>query len=57
MIDIDEKIAIVQAYIKTRKDVDVTINLNMPYDLPKLLIAYDAAVRWFKENNVKISMV
>ena len=57
MNNLNDKIAIVQLYIKTRKDVDVDIRLDNPLDIPKLLIAYDVAVQWFKDNNVKISML
>lgn len=53
--NIKEMIAIVQIYIKQRKDKDVEIAIRNPIDLIKLTEAYNIANLWLTENNAKIT--
>ena len=52
---IEEMIAIVQIYIKQRKDKDVSIAIRNPIDILKLTEAYNIANNWLIENNAKIT--
>ena len=52
---IEEMIAIVQIYIKQRKDKDVSIAIRNPIDILKLQRAYNIANEWLTENNAKIT--
>ena len=52
---IEEMIAIVQIYIKQRKDKDVSIAIRNPIDIFKLTEAYSIANNWLIENNAKIT--
>jgi hypothetical protein len=61
MPTIKEKIALVQSYIKHRKDVEVDINLEQfDYDVFsvfKLNQAYDTAYKWFMDNNGRVEVL
>jgi len=54
MPSIQEKVAVVTAYINHRKNVEVEINIdNFNYDpigVMKLNVAYTYAVNWFQNN-------
>lgn len=56
MASIKEMIAIVQTYIHIRKDVEVNIVIEHPVDIIKLKEAYDIAIAWMTENNVKLKL-
>lgn len=56
-MDIKEMIAVVQAYINHRKDLEVDININQfrdPINILKLKEAYDISLEWFRNNNGSI---
>jgi hypothetical protein len=53
----EEMIAIVQCYIKIRKDKDIDIIIRNERDLLLLIKAYNIASIWLKNNNVKINMI
>ena len=48
------KISVVQHYINCRKDVQVIIKIENLRDILLLDIAYDIAVKWFRQNNLRI---
>lgn len=52
-----KKIAIVQAYIHLRKNLEVNISIRSIKDVMLLDRAYNIAIDWFKVNNIKISLI
>jgi hypothetical protein len=54
---LEKQISIVQCYIKHRTNKDVNIVLRDGFDVLKLQRAYNIAVNWFEENNVKITVL
>ena len=56
-MDIPYMIAVVQAYIHHRKDVNVNIKIESARDIILLKRAYDIALKWFEQNNGKITII
>ncbi len=52
-----QMIAVVQCYIKIRKDLDVSIIIRDKRDYSLLEKAYQIAVSWMRNNNVKITII
>lgn len=50
-------IAVVQCYIHLRKGVEVNIIVRHPFEIMQLTKAYNYAIDWMKENNVKIKSI
>ena len=53
----EEMIAIVQCYIKIRKDKDVNIVIRNERDLMLLVKAYGIASTWLRNNNASIKLI
>lgn len=57
MTSIENMVSVVQVYIHMRKDVQVQINMNQfqdPFNVMKLVNAYNIANEWFMSNKAKI---
>ena len=52
-MDERQMISTIQIYIHHRKNVEVNITPILPQELPLLLIAYNVASNWLKQNLVK----
>jgi hypothetical protein len=57
MIPQPQMIALVQCYIKIRKDLDINIIIRDKRDYFLLETAYKIAVSWMRNNNVKITTI
>ena len=55
--NVEEMIAVVQAYINHRKGVTVNIEIRNGEDIFKLMEAYNIAMEWFSKNNGSITQV
>ena len=56
-MDTNQMIAIIQCYIKIRKDKDVNIVIRNERDHFLLIKAYNIATTWMGNNNVKITII
>lgn len=56
-MDINEQIAVVQAYINHRTGQTVQIGVYSHMDLLKLSQAYNTAINWFTNNNGQINLI
>ena len=55
-MDLNKMIAYVQIYIHIRKEKEVKINIESARDVFLLNKAYNIALNWMQENNVKLSI-
>lgn len=54
MYSIESMIAVIQCYIKIRKDVDIAIKVSNHKDIRQLKQAHEIAKSWLTEYNFKI---
>ncbi len=53
-MNIKKMIMYIQIYIHIRKGVEVDISIQNDSDIFKLTAAYNCAINWMNENNVKL---